>query len=297
MQVYYEKIPIADKSSFYAKELKMPQFDAPRHFHPEFELMYVLESRGKRFVGDSISDYKENDLVFLGPNLPHYWYKESGFKSDKDVHAIVVQFGQDFPGPDFLNKLEMRQMKRLFEKSERGCMFSLDTALRAKPLLLQLLALNGFERVMHLLAILNLLAKADDFLLLTNAGYVPHLNSYDSEKMNKIYQYVLNNYLEEVDINAVALLVNMGKSAFCHYFKKRTRKNFTRFVNEMRIGHANRLLIETEKSISEICFASGFKNLSNFNRRYKEIFKISPKEYRQQFRMQQINPGENFMVK
>ena len=297
MQVYYEKIPIADKSSFYVKELKLPQFDAPRHFHPEYELMYVLESRGKRFVGDNISDYKEDDLVFLGPNLPHYWHKESGYTVKANVHAIVVQFGEDFPGSDFLSKLEMKQMKILFKKSKQGCMFSLETALRVKPLFRQLLTLNGFERVLQFFTILNLLANDDEVQLISNAGYLSPPAFYDSSKMNKIYQYILKNYLDEIDINEVAQLVNMSKSAFCHYFKKRTRKNFTRFVNEIRIGHANRLLIETEKSISEICFASGYKNLSNFNRRYKEIFKISPKEYRQQFQAEQINPGENFLAK
>jgi AraC-like DNA-binding protein len=292
MYTYFEKIPLSEKISFYAKELDLPQFDAPRHFHPEYELMCVKESSGKRFVGDNMSQYEAGDLVLLGPDLPHYWHNDDPNKTR--VKAIVVQFRDDFPGDPFLQKLEMQELRRMLDRSNRGIHFSPKISDKIMPQLNHLIHLRGFERVILLLSILNQLSHDQSFELLASAGFVPETDLYDCEKINKIHQYILKSYRDNVKIDEAASLVNMTKSAFCHYFKKRTRKNFSRFVNEMRIGHASKLLVETDYSISEICYDSGFRNLSNFNRRFKEINEISPQEYRQQFRQELILPSKSF---
>lgn len=292
MYTYFEKIPLSEKISFYAKELDLPQFDAPRHFHPEYELMCVQESTGKRFVGDNMSQYVAGDLVLLGPNLPHYWHNDEPEKTK--VKALVVQFRDDFPGDSFLQKLEMQELRRMLERSSRGIHFSNEISNKVMPQVNQLLHLRGFDRVILILSILNQLSHDPSFELLASARFVPETDLYDCEKINKIHQYILKNYRESIKIDEAASLVNLTKSAFCHYFKKRTRKNFSRFVNEMRIGHASKLLVETDYSISEICYDSGFRNLSNFNRRFKEINEISPQDYRQQFRQELILPNNSF---
>lgn len=296
MQAYLEKIPIGQSAVLYAKELTMPQFDAPLHFHPEYEIMMVLESRGTRFVGDHVSDYREGDLVFLGPNLPHYWHKgiDSVYGEDH-VNAIVIQFSAELIGKSQLETLEFSSLKRLFERSVNGVRFYEDTFAEAACKIRQTLVATGFNRIISLFEVLNILASAKNWQTLASAGYKPDLNQADNDRINKIYRYILDHYLEEVDLEEAASLIHMNKSAFCHFFKKRTRKNFSRFVNETRIGHAAKLLIETSGNISEICYQCGFKNLSNFNRRFKEIKKMSPVEYRRQYNRPNIAPQKNFV--
>lgn len=294
MQTYYEKIPLAEKSAFYYKELDMPQFDAPRHFHPEYEIMYVMKSQGKRFVGDNISAYRENDLVLLGPNLPHYWYKEPDINKPQHVNAIVIQFKPDFLLHGFLSKLEMKPLADMLQLSSRGIKFDKKTSLKVYPKLKNLKKETGFKRVLLFLDILHQLSQTEKYTLLCSSGYKPTTSPDDSQKIGRIYQYILDHFLDEIVLDEVAELAGMTKTAFCHYFKKRTRKNFSKFVNEMRIGHASRLLIETDMNVSEICYASGYKNLSNFNRRFKELNGNSPLEYRKQFQSQRILPSENF---
>lgn len=296
MQAYLEKIPIGQSAAIYVKELNMPQFDAPLHFHPEYEIMMALKSRGVRFVGDNVSDYQEGDLVFLGPNLPHYWHKSAdGMYGETPVHAIVIQFSEALIGQSQLEMVEFSAIKTLFERSVYGLKFSTETFMRVNGKIRKMLHANGFERVICLFEILHELASADDWQSLATHGYKPTLNHADNDRIEKIYRYILDNYRGAIELEEAASLINMNKSAFCHFFKKRTRKNFAQFVNETRIGHAAKMLIETSKNISEICYESGFNNLSNFNRRFKEIKKMSPAEYRRLYNKENIAPKQNFI--
>ncbi|MFW5760263.1 MAG: AraC family ligand binding domain-containing protein [Cyclobacteriaceae bacterium] len=131
MHTCFEKIPLSEKISCYAKELDMPQFDASRHFHPEFELMCVQESSGKRFTGDNMSQYEVGEVVLLEPNLPHYWHNDEPEKTR--VKALIAQFRDDFPGEPFLQKLEMQEMRRILERSSRGIHFSNEVSKKVMP--------------------------------------------------------------------------------------------------------------------------------------------------------------------
>lgn len=290
MTIYFEKIPITDRASFYVKELHMDQFDAPRHFHPEYEIMFVKESWGKRFVGDNISIYQPQDLILLGPNLPHYWYNESSQK----VKATVIQFPPDFLDLQMLQKPELKPIKSLMQKAMLGLTFNQEDISGLSPGINRLKQLQGFESFMELLQILHYLASCKQVETLVSPGYQANLNPSENERINRIYNYILKNYQKDINLDEAADLAHLNKSAFCHYFKKRTRKKFSAFVNEVRVGHASRLLMETNKNISEIAFASGFKNLSNFNRRFKEINHISPMKYRGQFNQEKIAANPNF---
>lgn len=294
MHIYYEKIPLVENSAFYYKELRLEAFDAPRHFHPEFELMVVVRGRGKRFVGDNIDNFDDKDVVLVGSNLPHYWYTE---EKDKDygVHAHVIQFKENFVGEEFLGRYEMADMRKLFSRASQGIKFSTDTYEEIIDRIEELENLKGFDRVIRMLSILNVLSKDKQVTLLSSPDQNKNLDKFDCEKINKVYDYILDSYTEDVDLTTAASLVNMKNPAFCHYFKKRTRKNFSQFVNEIRIGQACKLIVSSTKSISQICYECGFKNLSNFNRRFKEMNKISPVEYRKQFYKNEVLPKENFI--
>lgn len=296
MQAYLEKIPIDASSVLYVKKLSMLQFDAPRHFHPEYEIMMVLKSRGSRFVGDNISDYQEGDLVLLGPNLPHYWHKgASAIYGDDPVQAIVIQFGAELFHPELLNKIEFTAIRELFERASYGIRFYENTLKEVEEKIKSLPDIHGFQRIIGFYDIVNLLAGSRDYQLLSSPGYNSDKDKEDNDRIDKVYRYILNHYQTEVHLEEAASIIHMNKSAFCHFFKKRTRKNFSTFVNEMRIGYASKLLIDSTLTISEICFACGYKNLSNFNRRFREINKLSPMEYRRNFIHEKISPKQNFL--
>jgi AraC-like DNA-binding protein len=257
----------------------------------------VIKSRGSRFVGDNISDYQEGDLVFLGPNLPHYWHKgANAIYGDDPVHAIVIQFSGEIFGKPLMDKIEFSGIKLLFERSMYGIRFFDGTLKMVSDKIKEILKTNGFYKIIYLFEVLNILASAKDYQLLSSPGYKSEQDKEDNDRIDKVYRYILDNYLEKVELEEAASLINMNKSTFCHFFKKRTRKNFIGFVNEVRIGHASKLLIESTKNISEICYECGFKNLSNFNRRFKEINKMSPIDYRRHFNKENIVPQQNFTI-
>ena len=143
--------------------------------------------------------------------------------------------------------------------------------------------------------ILHLLASAENHQALSSPDYQPDLNKKENDRMDKVYRYILENYFDQVNLAEASSLLGMNKAAFCHFFRKRTRKTFSEFVNELRVSRAAKLLIETPKNVSEICFECGYKNLSNFNRRFREINKMSPMEYRRHFTIENIQPSDNFI--
>ena len=280
MQPLFEKIPLTQLSSYQIREFKLPQFDMPLHFHPELELTWIVAGKGKRIVGDSIADYGEGDLVLIGSGLSHFWYSDKEYAKQKPSHSVVIHFKEGFLGEQFFKVPEMINIHRLLEKADRGISIGHGLRNMVTQRMQDLLVLEGSEKIFGLLAILNILAQSDNHTLLSSLGFNPYVNSLDCERINKVSHYVLENFASEASLAEAASIIHMKAPAFCFYFKKRTCKNFSQFVNEIRIGHVCKLLMETEMPISEICFASGFNNLSNFNRRFRELHQVSPSVYR-----------------
>jgi AraC-like DNA-binding protein len=198
-------------------------------------------------------------------------------------HSIVIQFDPQFLGQPFFLVPEMTNIRKLLDKAQQGLTFDDDTRQETARRMQQLLLLNGAKRLFELLALLDFLASAPGQQQIASSGFSAYADTSDCERINKVCQYVFNSFTEEVTIAHAASLAHLSVPAFCYYFKKRTRRNFSQFVNEIRIGHACKLLIETNRTVAEICYASGFRNLSNFNRRFKEVQHKSPQEYRRQF--------------
>ena len=284
MRALLEKIPATEQGSFSVREFKLPFFDAPLHFHPEYELTLIVAGHGKRIVGDSISDFEPGDFALLGSDLPHYWHSDKPYQTGKLLsHAIVIQFHPQFLGSHFFQIPEMAPTRKLLDRAKQGLTFDEATRLETAGRMQQLLLLSGARQLLELLALLDFLANTVRSQQLASAGFSQYADTHDSERINKVCQYVFNSFTEEVAIDHAASLTHLSVPAFCYYFKKRTRRSFSQFVNEIRIGHACKLLIETNRTVSDICFASGYRNLSNFNRRFKEIKHASPLEYRRQF--------------
>lgn len=273
-----EKIEPVFGSSFTIRHFTEVECNKPFwHFHPEYEIVYVSNGSGKRHIGDHISYFEEGDLIFMGPNLPHFGFTEEVHEQHLE---IVVQMREDFLGPEFMQKPEMKIIHRVFERAKLGLSFHGATKREAGRRLERMLHLSGFERLQELLAILHLLATSPEYELLNASGFALEVSSQDHDRMEAVYELVERNFHRHIPLEEVAEEVSMTVPAFCRYFKKLTRKTFTQFVNEFRIAHACRLLSDEHLNISSVSLDSGFNNLSHFNKQFKQITGSSPRDYR-----------------
>lgn len=277
---------ITSRQAFIFKELRSPYFNPNWHFHPEFQISYIIKGAGTRFIGDNVQTFKEGDLVLTPPNLPHLWRSEEPyFKRDSQLstHAMVIYFDQDLMSPPLLDREEFYALKKLVQNASRGIEFYGSTPSQVYRLLQNIGPKKGFRRIINLLEILEVMANSAEYRLLSSPGYTNIFRTDDAEKMQLVYDYVMQRFTTKIELQDVADLLNMTTTSFCRYFKPRANKTFTRFVNEIRIGHARKLLLEDNFNISQISYECGFNTLSNFNRQFKAIAKMSPHEYRKLF--------------
>ncbi len=293
-----ERVSTSPGASFAIKRRRDRRFEFAWHFHPEIELTWIVRSRGRRLVGDSIEDYRDGDLVLLGPGLPHTWHSDV----DKSIRyicpsrgkdkytglicpqeAVVVQFDPAFLGEDFLRAPELLAVRRLLDRSARGLAFGPRTLRRASGLLEEMEAVEGLPRLRTLLELLERLAAARDVRPLA-VGTPVQPRREDRERIDRVCRFLAERYTGDVGLPEAAALAHLSVPAFCRFFKSRTGKTLVAYLNELRIGRACRLLTETERSISEICFDAGFHNLSNFNRRFLALKRTTPRAFREAFR-------------
>ncbi len=278
----FEKV-LFSESSFVIKEEHFTQFEIPWHVHPEFELTFISQGRGKFNVGDYIADFQGQNLIMLGPNLPHSW--DGPKESDSEVLAkqIVIQFPFDFLGTGFFENSAFRRIDDLLKRSYRGILFHDVKIQKVTKMIQGIMHMNEFERIMELLNVLHILAHSKQYNELSSIGYSRHLNKSESARLNAIYGFILDNFTTHLDLNTMASYASMTPQAFSRYFRERTRRTFISFLNEVRIGYACRLLSEKSMSISQICYESGYSNLSNFNRQFKKIKSMTPSQYARGF--------------
>jgi AraC-like DNA-binding protein len=265
-------------SSFVWKRRRDPRFDFSWHFHPEVELTLILRSRGRRFVGDHLEPYGDGDLVLLGPELPHTWHSDPGRRGPHE--AVVVQFPLGFLGPGFLERPELGPVRGLLRRAARGLSFSGEAQRTAARRLVEMGALAPLPRLRALLEVLEILSRARGARPLSSAGFASAARKEDVERIDRVLRFLAERFTEEVSLPQAARAVPLSVPAFSRFFKRRTGKTFVRYLTELRVGHASRLLIETDRTVSDIAFSSGFNNLSNFNRRFREVEGMSPRDYR-----------------
>lgn len=286
MHPILEKVSTDSSTSFALKEEILPYIKIGWHFHPEYELTLFTESTGKRFIGDHTDNFGPGDLLLLGPHLPHYMRNdEIYYRNDPSlrIRAIVIHFSKDFIGEKFFDIPEMVPVKKLLNNSLRGIHIYGETQKQIAPMMESLLHLNGYSRLMCLLNILQYIAHSDEQRLLSSLGYQNSFSHNDAERINSVFDYLLQRFTEEISLPAVASHIHMNTSAFCKFFKNRTGKTFSHILNEIRIGHACKLFIEEGLSVSQVCYSCGYNSLSYFNRKFKAITKYSPMEYRKRF--------------
>jgi len=281
MRAAIQKLSAPQRSSFIYQEKSSSRFRFNWHFHPEYELTLISRSQGKRFVADSISDYRDGDLVLLGPNLPHTWQSTADGRIRHK--AIVLQFSEDFLGSGFFEAWELRQVNRLLRRSAHGLCFSGRSRDEAAKQIEKLGKLSGLQRLTSFIEILEILARSRKAVVISSPGFTPLLHHENHRRIDRVCEYINSNYQQDISQPFVAEMVHMSPSSFSTFFKKTVGLTFVDYVNNLRISHACRLLIETEHSILEICHLAGFNNLSNFNRRFLNSKGSSPREFRAEY--------------
>lgn len=258
-------------------------FPVPWHYHPEYELVLVTKSTGRRMVGDHIGYFNAGDLVLMGPMLPHVWVNDTKYinGNNKDAaDAIVVQFVEDFLGEKFLQLPEIEAFKKVLNLSAYGLEIKGDTRDSINELMKRMLTANGLQRLSMLFAIFDLLSTTREYQLLASPAFISNTTLHESDRFNNITEYIMRNFDNEISLNEVASVANMATTTFCNFFKEHYRVTFMEYVTEIRIGHACKLLSDPNKNIVEAAYESGFNNLANFNRQFKKIKNMTPSAYR-----------------
>lgn len=281
MEFVCEKIFVPTNHSFITRRLPLSS-NARIHSHKNFELNYIVSGAGRRIVGDNISGFEKGDLVLMGPELPHCW-EVLDDRDETTPASIVTHFSENITESDFFKMPELETVLRLLKQANRGIRFKPDNDLKIRTILTEMASSKGLEYYIGLLRIFNLLIKIEDRERLSNPINQSSVFSKNIEKINKVYEYVFQNIHEGIRLNDAAAVLNMAPSSFCRFFKKKTGNTFMEYVKNVRVGIAAKLLAETDKQITQICFESGYNNLANFNHYFKANMGKTPSEYRKNF--------------
>lgn len=281
MKAHPEKIISPPQGSFKVFHYENEEFDAPWHFHPEFELTYIVNSGGIRYVGDSVMEFEAGDLVLLGANLPHCW-KNTG-TGGQLAKSIVVQWPEDLLGEGWLDKDEFIGIRKLLASASRGLQFDLKELDGVLPLLYELNDQAPFEKILSLLKVLHILAKGRHYKFLSGDNFTAKLNHRANERINQIHNFVRENYQNRITLAQISSLVNMSEETFCRFFKRTFNKTFFTFLNEYKIKLACKFLIESDQQVTEIAFQCGYESLPFFYRQFNKFMGCSPLAYQRKY--------------
>lgn len=272
--------------SFHAllvRTLREPHFDPHLHYHPEYQLFTVTEGSGTRFVGDRVQRFVPGDLVLTGPNLPHVWRSDDAYferGSGLMTEGTVVYFRDVVLRDELLETHEGIRIRQLLERSAGGLSFHGDTRERVAAMLRALERTEGFSRILRLLEMLDILSRSEEYEVLSRFRYPRPLHPRHHDRMERVYAHLMARFTKPVRLAEVAHVAGMTETAFCRYFREHTNRTFSRFVAELRVGYACRLLAEEELPVMRVGIACGYPTLSNFNRQFREVVGLTPTQYR-----------------
>lgn len=283
----YFRLPKTGKEGFLIENDRLPHFYDKLHYHPELQLKYIIKGTGDLFAGDAFVSFEPGDLFLVGPNQSHVFKSDPAYfehNLELEAHSISIFFQEESLGNGFFNLEELADIRRLIERSGRGIQFSKRVAESAGQRILQIPDRQGFTRFIEILQVLHELATAEEYSYLATVNTHSPLSDHESEKINDVINYILQNYSEDIKLADVATIANYSQAAFCHFFKQHTRKTFIQFLIEVRVSKACKMLRSSDLNVSQICYDSGFNNVSNFNRHFKKITGLSPTAYTKKYK-------------
>lgn len=275
------KIPKTEKDSFHIQIDEERYFYDTLHQHPEIQVTFIENSSGNLIYGDYLGAFGPGDVFVIGPNVPHVFRNDNSFyeeEATKNAKAYTLFFDEATFGKQFFELPESGKLSQFIGMAERGMKLKSEDAKSLIPLIKQLYQISGLDRMILLLQILNYLSQCD-FEFLTNQLNVKSLSDDQGKRLDDIFRFTLQEYHRAIKLEEVASIANLSPSAFCRYFKQHTRKTYIDFLNEFRISQACKLLVDRDKSVTEICYEVGFNNLSNFNRKFKAVMTVTPRNY------------------
>lgn len=287
MRPHLLKVPKGlPQHSFSVRRDVVPDMNNRWHYHPELELIHFKKGAGTQFIGDSITRFQPGDVVLIGAHLPHYWRFDNEYFTEKGAlhpDSRVAHFKEDFWGQNFLDLPENVKIKAMLDKATRGLQITGQTRQEVIHLLEQLLEAEGSERLILLLKVLQSIAGSTQLQQLSSIGFKHQHEAAETDRINSIYDYSLKNFHRKIQLEEISAVASISPHSFCRYFKSRTRKTYSQFLIEIRVGHACKLLIENNRSIKQLCYESGFNNFTSFHKYFKKITGKSPLAYQKEF--------------
>ena len=280
------KVSTGPAQSFSVRRDLVPYMNNKWHYHPEVELIHLKKGIGTQFVGDSIKSFQSGDIVLVGAHLAHYWrFDDVYLKEDTEATADVrvAHFSEHFWGEQFLNLPETRSIKTLLENSRRGLQINGKIKLKVAELLEQMLEAEGTKRIILLMEALSIIANCNQTVKLSSIGFKQNYDESENIRINAIYEYTLAHFRQKIHLHEIAEVAAISKNSFCRYFKSKTKKTYSRFLTEIKVGQACKLLIENQLHMKQLCYESGFNNLASFHKYFKLITGKSPLKYQQEY--------------
>ncbi|MFW6277556.1 MAG: AraC family transcriptional regulator [Prolixibacteraceae bacterium] len=281
-----EKVNLSNIYSFNVEHITLPYFVSKWHYHHEHEIILMIRGKGTGFIGNGLTSFSPGTMAMIGAHTPHVWLcYQNYYQNNPDLmaEAIVIKFRGSFLGNTLIELPGAVRIKALFEKAKHGILFEGSEFDLIKEKLKNMPKLDDFDRILLLLEALNLFSKTTNSSIVSATLPGGLQNEKEFSKTDKILKFITSNFNRKITIEEVAEVANLSPTSFCRYFKSKTLKPFTLFVNEIRVEYAAKLLIETNRSVSEICYESGFNQLSNFYKQFADFKQMTPKQYRMKY--------------
>ncbi len=281
MRVIPFTVPHLSREAFRVQEDLLPGFYNKLHQHPETQIMLILKSEGTLIAGDYVGRFEAGDVYLIGSGQPHVFRNDDlYYQSEKPgAHALSVYFSEAYAGKEFWQLEEMKEIRQFLEQSGRGFKLTGKTQAEIRRHLLDLRKLKGLEKLISFLNVLKIFANSGELIPLSVVPFTKNYSATEEKRMNDILQFTFSQSYRKISIHEVAQVANLSNEAFCRYFKSRTQKTYSNFLNEVRVSNACKRLIARQQSVEQVCYESGFNNLSNFNRIFKKITGKTPSNY------------------
>ncbi|MEJ2903694.1 AraC family transcriptional regulator [Pedobacter panaciterrae] len=287
MKAQLLKVSMSPAQSFSVRQDVVPSVNNKWHYHPEFELVYFSKGKGTQFIGDNISRFNQGDIVLVGPQLPHYWrfddmyFRNNNPASNPDVR--VVHFSENMWGESFLNLPENKLLKSVLEKSRRGLKIKGKNKQHIADLISEMPNAEGIDRIIILMQVLAEITKCEKLETFSSIGFQHEMEPHEKDRINDIYDYSYANFKNKITLEEIADVAKISPNSFCRYFKSRTRKTYSQFLIEIKVGRACELLIEHSLNLKQVCYDCGFNNFASFYKCFKKITGKSPLCYQKEF--------------